>query len=409
MTRRRFWLLVHRVNGLLLAAFLTVVGLTGSVLAARLPLERLFAPALFRLPPHRPDTPPVDPLVVRERVAVAFPATDVNAVDLTPAQNGPWEFDLTPRPGSPPSTPDDIFVDPYTGAVLGSRRYGNLREGAKNFIPFVYELHENLALGDIGALCLGSAALLWTFDCFVGLYLSFPAGRRAVEPSWFTRALHWPLRFLPSWCIRWALGGFRRLYDLHRAPGLWLWPLLLLFAWTGVAFDLPIVYNPLMRAIGAAQPAPPPVCTLSTFPPSTSLRTTAPQPDWPTALATARSQMQRQLSLHHATLDHERFLSYDPSRCAFTYRVRSSLDVDALGNTQIVWGSQTPSLFAFSSTTATRADTVSIFLESIHEAQIGGLPMRVLVAIAGFTLALLSVTGVLIFLRKLRPRKRRLI
>ena len=91
---------------------------------------------------------------------------------------------MAPQTGSTKSAPDDIFVDPYTGMVLGSRHSGDLREGAKNTVPFVYDLHENLALGDAGALCLGVVALLWTFDCFVGLYLSFPVSRRSAEPTW---------------------------------------------------------------------------------------------------------------------------------------------------------------------------------------------------------------------------------
>ena len=391
MTRRRFWLLVHRCNGLLLAGFLTVVGLTGGLLAWRLPLEHLFAPALFHLSQSIPNAQRVDPLRIREQLAVEFPQARVDMVDLTPAKDEPLEFQATLGPQAPPGTPDDIFVDPYTGVVLGSRHYGDLHEGAKNVVPFVYDIHQNLALGDAGELCLGVAALLWTFDCFVGLYLSFPASHGSVEPSWLTRALHWPRRMIPSWCIRWAAGGFRRLYDLHRAPGVWLWPMLLLFAWTGVAFNLPVVYGRVLRTAGAAQPATLPVCVAGE---------PRIQPDWHLALTTARSIMTNELLAHHATLDHERFLSYEPTRCAFTYRVRSSLDVDALGNTQIVWPADSPSNVVFSSTTATRADTFTIWLESIHEAQVGGLAVRLTVAATGLIVAMLSLTGVLIFLRK---------
>jgi hypothetical protein len=34
-----------------------------------------------------------------------------------------------------------FYLDPYSGAVLGSREWGNILEGKKNLMPFVYRLH----------------------------------------------------------------------------------------------------------------------------------------------------------------------------------------------------------------------------------------------------------------------------
>ena len=184
MTKRRFWLLVHRVNGLLIAVFVTVVGLTGSLLAWKAPLERLFAPALFVLAPYRPDAVRVDPLRVRENVVRAFPWASVDSLDLSTVAGAPLEFSLTPTAAdSPREANDEAFADPYTGRVLGSRRYADLSQGWINFVPFVYILHQNLALGDVGEMLLGLAALLWTLDCFVGMYLTFPASHRWVAVS----------------------------------------------------------------------------------------------------------------------------------------------------------------------------------------------------------------------------------
>ena len=45
-----FWHLVHRMSGLLIAAFLTVAGAARIILAWKAPLERFFAPELFVLP-----------------------------------------------------------------------------------------------------------------------------------------------------------------------------------------------------------------------------------------------------------------------------------------------------------------------------------------------------------------------
>ena len=46
-----------------------------------------------------------------------------------------------------------------------------------NLIPFIYRLHYTLHTPNpqFGAILLGIVSLVWVFDCFVGLYLTWPA------------------------------------------------------------------------------------------------------------------------------------------------------------------------------------------------------------------------------------------
>jgi len=78
---------------------------------------------------------------------------------------------------------DQVFVNPYTGEVVGERKWCDITQGLKNLMPFIYRLHYSLALGTVGSYAFGIVALLWTLDCFVGAYLTFPAGRRQRESS----------------------------------------------------------------------------------------------------------------------------------------------------------------------------------------------------------------------------------
>ena len=41
-------------------------------------------------------------------------------------------------------------------------------------MPFIYRLHYSLALDTFGSYAFGIVALLWTLDCFVAIWLSFP-------------------------------------------------------------------------------------------------------------------------------------------------------------------------------------------------------------------------------------------
>ena len=82
--------------------------------------------------------------------------------------------------------------------------------------------------------------------------------------------------------------------------------------------------------------------------------------------------------------------------------MRSTLDVDQIGNTQLVWLDGEVARAAFSAPTGgARADTFTTWIEAMHEAQVGGAVMRTIVCLGGLVAALLSITGVWIFMRKL--------
>ncbi len=89
---------------------------------------------------------------------------------------------------------DQVMINPYTGVVQGERRWGDITQGKKNIMPFIYRLHDSLALGIVGTYTFGIVSLLWTLDCFVGAYLTFPARvSRLVEHrtsrQWFARGV----------------------------------------------------------------------------------------------------------------------------------------------------------------------------------------------------------------------------
>jgi len=173
MARAQFvWL--HRWVGLLMAGFLLLEGITGSLLAYRRSLEELVAPQLFIA--HRPDSPPLPLATLAERAEVLAPEARVGYFWVDDRQA---VMRMLPRikpsvAGSAPLAYDHLFLDPWTGRELGRRRDGDLSQGRLNLVPFIYQLHMNLALGEAGTLVLGIVALAWTLDCFTGFYLTLP-------------------------------------------------------------------------------------------------------------------------------------------------------------------------------------------------------------------------------------------
>ncbi|HEY8065407.1 MAG TPA: PepSY-associated TM helix domain-containing protein [Methylosinus sp.] len=241
---RNVFVFLHRWVGLLMTVFLVIVGLTGSLLAFNNELEHVFAPQLFAEP--HPGQTQLDLATLAERADGLVPHAHVASVTLgaraIPVKMPPDQVTIFFRAETNPATGKpyelgftEFYVDPWTGAELGRRTTADLSEGLVNLMPFIYKLHDQLALGATGRTILGVVAVAWTIDCFVGFYLTLP-----VSLSGFWR------KWRPAWLIK-RKGGFYRLnFDLHRASGLWLWPMLFVFAWSSVGFNMPSVYNWVM-------------------------------------------------------------------------------------------------------------------------------------------------------------------
>jgi len=400
------WL--HRWIGLVAAGFLLVAGLSGALLAWYEELDAWFAPGLLTVPrassQQVPQQVPLDPVVLRERVQAAYPDRWVNHLPLSQPPGRAAVFYVVPRPGAAADAPAmlQVQVNPFTGDVLGDRVTGEARWGAKHVMPFVYRLHHSLALGLFGTVTFGFVSVLWTIDCFLGFWLTLPARARearasapavAPRPSWWRR-------WWPAWWVRWSAGGHKRVLDLHRAGGLWLWAMLFVFAWSSVAFNLTPAYDAVMRPWLSFQP------TARAVP-----ARAAPQPtpgmDWARAIDTGRELMAQQARANGFQVEREDLLFYDARKALFSYYVRSSRDVrERVGRTLVAFDANTGELrTVWLPTGAASGDTVTSWIGGLHMAALWGWPFQAFVMLAGLGVALLSVTGVLIWKKKADARR----
>lgn len=405
---------LHRWVGLALAGLLLVAGVTGALLAWYHELDAAISPALLHARPPAPGAQPLDPLLLREQVQARHAPARVHHVPLDTEPGMALRFYLQgpvdPRTGAEAELAfDEVFVDPYTGAELGRRKWGAIEQGLVNLMPFVYRLHFELALGRVGGYVMGVAALLWTLDCFVGAWLTMPAGRpqrgngggngngnggnaAAAGPGWWAR-------WAPAWQVRWGGGAYKLNLDLHRASGLWPWAMLFVLAWSSVSFNLREVYQPVMSAVFGSQRAEAPRA------PADAAPARAPM-DWPRALATGRQHMAALARQEGFTLRFERGLDYDAERGRFRYRVGSSLDVASQAvQTSVSFDAADGRLLeSYLPTGRAAGDTLTTWMQVLHMAALWGLPMKVFISALGLAVALLSVTGVYIWWKKRRAR-----
>lgn len=389
---RRVALVLHRYVGLTLTVFLVVAGVTGTLLAFYADLDGLLNPGLVQAKPETPGAPFLEPFELQARFSAQLPpgarALDVQFRPEPGRANRSW-VEVTPQ------TWREYFVNPYTGAVQGSREWGALAAGPRNLMPWLYRLHYSLGLGQVGTLLFGVAALLWTFDCFVGAYLTFPGPERRGNGS----PLRWLRRWLPAWRVK-HQQLFAFVFTWHRASGLWLWAGLLVFAWSAVGLNLNGVYQPVMKALAGQQP--------SVHEQLPQLSPPYPEPRLTLAQAHVRGRelMAEQAQRRSFRVASERWLRYHADHGVFSYGVQSSLDISSEHpRTEVYFDGRDGNFVGFEAPTgASAGNTVTSYLNHLHFAALGGYWYRALVSLLGLSVAALSLTGALIWWRKRQKR-----
>jgi uncharacterized iron-regulated membrane protein len=281
---------------------------------------------------------------------------------------------------------DQLFLDPYTGGELDRSRMSDLSITANNVMNVVYKLHYTLLLNDIGVLVLGIVGVLWTIDSFIGFYLTLP---RKFPSGWRL-----------AWLIKWRASAIRINFDIHRAFGLWSWIALLLFAWSSVYMNLwDSVYTKVTRTFLEYHA---PWIDL----PLLQKPIVEPKLDWPTAATIGERLMSEQAVQHGFTILQPVYLRLHRDRGVYIYRVRSDRDIqDRRGRTDLLFDANTGELRLFTLPRGQHSgNTCSNWLYALHMGNVFGFPYRIFVALFGLTTIALTVTGIVIWLRKRKHR-----
>ena len=396
---RRYLIWQHRWTGLLMTVFLIVVGLTGSMLAYKFELERLINPQFFATP--RPGAKPLDLATLAERAEAEEPHARVGYFSYVPARSGADQVVIECGPRIDPATGkpyqldfDHLFLDPWTGKELGRRHdFDTSRVNRLNLMPFIYRLHTSLALGNAGALVLGYVALVWTLDCFIGFYLTLPASK---GPFW--------RRWKKAWWVKWRANAFRINFDLHRAGGLWVWPLLFIFAWSSVMFNLNPVYEKVTRTVFDYRSDMEFILAFH------GRAIERPKLDWRAAQARGEQLLAQQAVIHGFTIRQPFGLAYLAKQGVYSYDAITSRDFRPHGWGTGVWldGDTGELKHLWLPDGEHAGNTIGNWLWAFHFADVYGLrSYRFLVAVIGLLISMLSVTGVYIWWKKQLLRRQR--
>jgi uncharacterized iron-regulated membrane protein len=362
-------LALHRYGGLALAAFVAVFGLTGAILAFKEPLDRRLNPDLYLLRPHGSR---LSPFAIIDRLERADPRARVTSATLRPPPGGAAIFGVEPK--RDPATGrafalgySEVFVDPSTGVVLGTRMPGVVRLDRRHIVPLLYRLHSTLFLPQsIAPAVLMTIAAVWVAHSVLGFYVLFPR----------------PLRFSTR----------RLLVDLHRLSGLTAWPFVLIVAATGLGVTLGGTAIDL--APGERGPGGP----------------GGPGGDVPRV---SYEEVVRRATVEAASRawqDPASSATYDPRAGRYAVRFHPPGDDDG------AWGFGVPALYydardgRFLGAKIPHVGSLAERIEGtqypLHTGHIAGVAGRVVVSAAGLATAFLSVTGAWVWLRRIPSRAR---
>ncbi|WP_339068798.1 PepSY-associated TM helix domain-containing protein [Teredinibacter turnerae] len=381
---RHLLTLLHRWFGLFTAVFLFVAGATGAIISWDHELDGALNPQMYHA---QWQGEAQSPLVLADRFEAENPNLIVTFLPLELAAGDALNIFVKGRSEQADQnlTYNQVAIHPESGEVQAKRMWGDVSLSRENLLPFLYKLHYSMHLPDVGGieagiLFMGIVSIVWILDSFVAIAISFPARR-----SW-----------QKSFLFRWKSGGYKLNFDLHRSGGVWVWALLLIIAVTSVSMNLGFqVVRPVVNAISPLTPSPFETQTFNAY--------STPALSRAEAVELARIEAPK----HDIT---------DPIGGLFYARDYNLYGIGFFtpGNSHGDGGLGNPWLYFDGNTGAYVGATIpgegsagDIFMQAqfpLHSGRILGVTGRVIMSFLGALIAMLSITGIVIWARKRKAR-----
>ena len=347
---------VHLWTGLFLAGYVVVIALTGAILVFETELTAALVPRALQ-----GDTTAAAPASIPAVVAAfrsAFPGATI--VNITvPAQEMP-AFSIA-------------ATDPrgHTFTVLADRSGRRLVLQPRTWLNWVHDLHVNLLLGEAHGTQINGVG--------GGLLLLASVSGLAV---WWPGAALWRRGFMVSLRSRW-----RRInYDAHSAIGIWTLGLVFWWAFSGLYFGW---YRQVAAAVNAVSPLRGMVAPAIPELPAKGFGGQQASLEAVLAAAQQASPAGHLFSISNPMLRKPTLTASMDLRAWGDFSHRDLVTIDAAsGRVLSVWhyGSN-----------HTVGDRILWAMHPIHFGTLWGLPVKVAWFLLGVSLAVLSVTGVVMY------------
>jgi uncharacterized iron-regulated membrane protein len=359
---RRLWLDVHLWIGVGLLVVFIPLGVTGSILVWHDPLDRALHADRYATTGGAVSQPIQ---AYAEAAETAFgDHTRITQIRLPQADGDPvvavGRISGPPGPGGRPRTLN-AWIDPPTAKVLATA------EVAKGFTMVVHRLHGSLLIPDVGRKVVGWLGWAMFVSSATGLWLWWP------RHGGFLKGLRWRR-------------GASTLFNLHHMIGFWICLPLAVLSLTGIYISFPQTSHALVGA-----PPPPQRSPGRNAPPLPDPRLSVAEA---VAIARAQAPGAAVAEVNFPTRGKEPAWRIG-LKAAGAERSKTVQVVDATGQVKsgrAEGGPPTP-------------DPISMLVRQVHDGGGTGFVWQTVIFLAGLAPAILSLTGVVMWLRR-RARRR---
>ena len=358
MPLRRIILNLHLYAGLAAALFLTILGVTGSIMVFEDQIDGWLnpQPAIHPLPER------LSLHALQIRLEATNPGYKVAGFGFPPRNDVPFGtflFSESLKKGM------NLAVNPYTGEIIRPPIHRS------NFTGKVHQFHTHLLLGAGGQAVVGYAGVFLLFLSITGLVL------------W------WPRKALT---VRWGSPGVKFNFDLHSAAGIYSSIFLVLFAITGMVIHWEEGAARWINYV-TRSPAEEPMPKPSTPAPGAASIT----PDQALAAAERAAAGAQPSFMQLATAQGD----------AIRVVLKFPEDRTPAGRTVVLLDPYSGEILSFNNTrTASFSHNFTrMWNREIHTGDIFGWPTKILACILSLSLPLMAITGPLIWWNRQRQRR----
>ena len=400
---RRKFLLLHRWLGVFLVIPLLLLLLTGSILIFKSELDCVLNNALMHIEAYEgAEALPANQL--EQKIVEVYPGSRISWFDLSASPDNAsvfWISGSVDKKGNYQAPKhNQIFVNPYTGEVLGGRIWGSVEQPLVNLMPLVYRLHYSLLSGTTGAQWLGWLAIVWLLHLVLGWVLTRPQGQRATaKQKWLSWLGYW--RFKPVQKAR-SQSEFKKQFSWHRWLGLVLTPMMLVFIVSGIAFNLKDIYHPVVDLFAERQQAH---LNLAV----SSEGQAWPMP-WSQAVKVGEQHMIELAEQQGFEVLSAQGLSYSSFKGIYMYRAYTSLDISPEYIRTSVWfdAASGEKLAEYLPSQKAAGDSFTNLISALHMAKLGFMG-KVLVLLSSLGLMVSIYSGAKVGWMKWQARRKALM
>ncbi|MDQ4120943.1 MAG: PepSY domain-containing protein [Acidobacteriota bacterium] len=336
------------------------MGVTGSLLVFSEEIDEAINPHLLKVETQEIKA---DFQSIEVAVKKAFPADKIYRIKMPRESEDVYEFWMNANGDL------RVYVNPYTGAILGSRYFPQSWRGR------LFLLHTQLLSGETGKTIIGTAAFFFLVLGVSGIFIWW-RGRRNIK-----RGLKIHLR-----------SGLRRAnYDAHNAVGFFAFLFLSISAFTGIH----LIFNaPFEKTVNW-------ITNTSNRPAAPTSKLTEGLPSLP--LKTILEKSEKILENAETTW------LYPPLNATAAYMVRKKLpsEYHPNGKSFIYFDQYTGEVLRLENAEEVPFTTRAINnLYPLHIGIIGGIATRFLQVFIGFTPAFLFLTGFLMWRNRSKKKNK---